>query len=123
MTPFESLDFVYAPSRDVAAEVRRLVEDLGATAVFAIEAFGARVAMLRLTDGPPSLLLADHVAGERPILVYRVEDLDAAAAALSADSTPGRSSACPMVPVTRSCWPAGTGSRSTSSRDPGPTSA
>ena len=83
MTPFRSLDFVYAPSRDVAAELRRFVEDLGATPVFAIEAFGARVAMLRLSDGPPALLLADHVAGDRPILVYRVDDLDAAAAELA----------------------------------------
>lgn len=78
MTPFASLDFVYAPSRDVAAELRRFVDDLGATPVFAIEAFGARVAMVRLSDGPPALLLADHLSGERPILVYRVENLDAA---------------------------------------------
>jgi hypothetical protein len=83
MTPFRSLDFVYAPSRDVAAELRRLVDDVGATAVFAIEAFGARVAMVRLTDAPPALLLADHLGGGRPILVYRVDDLAAAATALS----------------------------------------
>jgi hypothetical protein len=83
MTPFRSLDFVYEPSRDVAAELRRFVDDLRATPVFAIEAFGARVAMVRLSDGPPTLLLADHVAGERPILVYRVDDLQAEAAQLA----------------------------------------
>jgi hypothetical protein len=66
------------PSRDVAADVERFSEGLGAEVVFAIEAFGARVAMLRLTDEGPELLLADHLEGERPVLVYRVDDLDAA---------------------------------------------
>jgi hypothetical protein len=79
MTPFRSLDFVYTPSRDVAADVRHFTAELGAEAVFAIEAFGARVAMVRLSDGPPAVVLADHVHGDRPILVYRVDDLDAAA--------------------------------------------
>jgi hypothetical protein len=83
MSPFESLDFVYAPSRDVGVELRRFVDDLGATPVFAIEAFGARVAMVRVSERPPALLLADHIEGQRPILVYRVTDLDAEAARLT----------------------------------------
>ena len=83
MTPFESLDFVYTPTRDVAADVRHFTEELGAIAVFAIEAFGARVAMVRLSDQPPAIVLADHVEGERPILVYRVNDLDEAARELA----------------------------------------
>ena len=82
MTPFGPLDFLYTPSRDVSADMLRFTEDLGATAVFAIEAFGARVAMVRVSDEPPAVVLADHVSGERPILVYRVEDLDEAAAQL-----------------------------------------
>jgi hypothetical protein len=49
---------------------------------FAIEAFGTRVAMVELADGPPSLLLAEHLDGERPILVYRVADLERAMAEL-----------------------------------------
>jgi hypothetical protein len=44
--------------------------------IFAIEAFGTRVAMLELAEGPPSLLLAEHLDGERPILVYRVAELE-----------------------------------------------
>jgi len=40
----------------------------------------ARVAMVQLTDEPPHILLTDHLDGERPILIYRVEDLDAALA-------------------------------------------
>src|SRR4051794_20099053 len=66
------------PSADPAAEVAHFTEVLGGRLVFAIEAFGARVAMIRLGDAPPDLLLADHLDGERPILVYRVGDLDAA---------------------------------------------
>jgi hypothetical protein len=83
MTLFGPLDFVYTPSRDVAAEFRHFVEELGAEAVFAIEAFGARVAMVRLGDHPPAVVLADHVEGDRPILVYRVDDLDEAAKRLA----------------------------------------
>jgi hypothetical protein len=75
---FESLDFVYMPSRDPATEARYFSETLGAKLVFAIEAFGARVAMAELGEGSPALLFADHLDGERPILVYRVADLDAA---------------------------------------------
>jgi hypothetical protein len=82
MAPFEALDFVYMPSRDVAAEVERFEAVLGAEVVFAIEAFETRVAMVRLADGPPDVLLAGHLEGERPILVYRVADLDATVAAL-----------------------------------------
>src|SRR5437763_1595517 len=48
------------------------------TRLLATEAFGARVAMVRLAEGAPDVLLADHLEGERPILVYRVADLDAA---------------------------------------------
>src|SRR5260221_7264059 len=65
---FQSLDFIYVPSRDVAAEVVHLVSVVGAEHVFSIEAFGARVAMVRLAAGPPALLLADHLDGERPVL-------------------------------------------------------
>ena len=83
MTPFGPLDFVYTSSRDVAAELRRFVDELGAEAVFAIGAFGARVAMVRLADQPPAIVLADHVEGDRPILVYRVDDLDEAAKELA----------------------------------------
>jgi hypothetical protein len=80
--PFQQLDFVYTPSRDVAADLRYFTEILGGRVVFAVEAMGARVAGIALTPGPPLVLLADHVEGERPILVYGVVDLDAALAQL-----------------------------------------
>jgi hypothetical protein len=78
---FESLDFVYMPSRDVAADIPRF-EALGAEVVWAVERFGTRVAMLRLGASPPALLLAQHLEGEEAVLVYRVTDLEAAIASL-----------------------------------------
>jgi hypothetical protein len=80
---FDELDFIYCPSSDVAAELAYYVEGLGARVVYAIEAFETRVAMLRLTDTGPRLLLAEHLHGERPVLIYRVPDLDAAEADLA----------------------------------------
>ena len=82
--PFERLDFLYMPSADVAAEIEHFSSVLGAHVVFAIEAFGARVAMVRLADGPPDVLFADHLEGERPVLVYRVPRLDEAIERLKA---------------------------------------
>jgi hypothetical protein len=79
---FIRLDFLYMPSRDPAAEARYFCETLGARLVFAIEAFGTRVAMVEMTDEAPALLFAGHLDGERPILVYRVADLEAAIAEL-----------------------------------------
>jgi hypothetical protein len=76
--PFQQLDFVYTPSLDVAADLAYLSGRLGGRVVFAVEAMGARVAAVRLSDGPPLLLLADHLEAGGPILVYRVPDLGAA---------------------------------------------
>jgi hypothetical protein len=73
--PFEALDYLYMPSRDVAVDVRYFTEVLGGHLVFAIEGMGTKVAMIELTDDPPRLLLADHVAGDAPILIYRVASL------------------------------------------------
>jgi hypothetical protein len=72
---FEQLDYVYMPSRDVAADLAYFTDVLGARCVFAIDSMGTRVAMVELTDGPPRLLLAGHLEGETPVLVYRVDDL------------------------------------------------
>jgi len=80
--PFEQLDFVYTPSRDVAGDVAYFADVLGGRVVFAIDSMGTRVAAVELTEGAPLVLLADHVEGERPILVYRVPDLPQALAAM-----------------------------------------
>ena len=73
--PFEQLDFLYMPSRDVAADVAYFGEVLGGRVVFTIEAMGTRVGAVEIGTGSPLLLFADHVDGEAPILVYRVDDL------------------------------------------------
>lgn len=73
---FGSLDFVYLPSRDVARDLVHFTESLGGTLVFAIEAFGTRVAMVNVTQDPPAVLLAEHLEGDQPVLVYRVPDLE-----------------------------------------------
>ena len=78
MGMLKQLDYVYSPCADVPAELRYLEETLGARVIFAIDGMGARVAMLELGSSPPYLLLADHLEGERPVLVFRVDDLDAA---------------------------------------------
>ena len=104
------------PSRDVAADLRFFVEVLGGRTVFAIDGMGARVAMLELGEPPPHVLLADHLEGDAPVLVYRVADLDAAMATL-------RSAAGRAAPgwrsrrgrSARSSTPAAIGWRSTSS--------
>jgi hypothetical protein len=80
--PFQQLDFLYTPSRDVAADALFFTEVLGGRLAFAIEGMGARVAMIELAEGPPHILLADHLEGDRPIFVYRVEDLRQAVTAL-----------------------------------------
>jgi hypothetical protein len=82
--PFQQLNFLYVPSRDVAADLAYFTEVLGGRVVFAVEAMGTRVAAIQLTEGQPLLLLADHLEGERPILVYRVANLPIGMADLEA---------------------------------------
>jgi hypothetical protein len=62
----------------VAADIEYFTSVLGAELAFAVEGMGARVAMVRLSEGPPHVLLTDHLDGDTPILVYRVDDLKAA---------------------------------------------
>ncbi len=105
---FEELDFIYMPSRDAAEDVRYLTDVLGARLVFAVEGMGTRVAMLELTDGPPRLLVAEHVEGDRPVLVYRVASLtDAVATLKSRGWKPGHRLEIPHGPVSSFTTPGG----------------
>jgi hypothetical protein len=105
---FERLDYIYQPSRDVAADVAHYTDALGGRLVFAIEAMGTRVAMVELTDAPPQIVLAGHLDGDRPILVYRVPDLEAAARELEArGADPGHALEIPQGPVRSFVAPGG----------------
>jgi hypothetical protein len=83
MPEIESFDFLYMPSTDVARDLGYYRDVLGAEIVFAIEAFGTRVARVKLTDGGPRLLLAEHLEGEAPVVLHRVDDLDETVADLT----------------------------------------
>lgn len=71
----EQLDFVYMPSADVASDMGYFTTVLGGRLIFAVEGMGTRVAMVELTPAPPRVLLAGHLEGDQPVLVYRVDDL------------------------------------------------
>ena len=104
----ESLDYVYTPSGDVAADAAYLTDVVGGRLVFAIDAMGARVACVELTAGPPAIVLNDHVEGDRPVLVYRVADLRSASAELSERGwTAGHSLEIPQGPITTFTSPGG----------------
>jgi len=103
-----SLDYVYAPSRDVASDLAYFTDVLGAESVFAIDGMGVRVAMLRLTAAPPLVLLADHLEGEAPILVYRVASLSDAMNELKGRGwEQGRRLELPMGPACSFAAPGG----------------
>jgi len=70
------------PTQDVEGDLAYYTDVLGGELVFAIEAFGARVAQVRVSGSAVRLLVADHLEGEAPVLVHRVPDLDAAVAEL-----------------------------------------
>ena len=69
---------------------------------------GTLVAMVELTDTPPRLLLAGHLEGDAPVLVYRVADLRAATSELVARGwTAGHDLEIPQGPVTSFVAPGG----------------
>ena len=102
-----SLDFLYTPSTDVAADLRYLVDVLGAEEVFAIEDGGIKVAMASFGT-PPAILLTDHLEGDRPIHLFAVTNLAAARAELEARGcAPERSVELPPGPAVTFRTPGG----------------
>jgi len=105
---FEQLDYLYTPSSDVAADVAYFTDVLGARLVFAIDSMGTRVAMVEVTEAPPRIVLAGHLDGERPILVYRVASLRQAADELTRRGwQPGHALEIPQGPVQTFAAPGG----------------
>ena len=81
---FVSLDFIYTPTADVDAAAAHYRDSLGAELVFKVRAMDTTVAALRVSEHGPLVLLAGHLQGERPVLVYRVADYTEATDALEA---------------------------------------
>lgn len=105
---FEHLDYVYMPSDDVAADLAFFTDVLGGRCIFAIDGMGTRVAMVELTETPPRILLAGHLEGDRPVLVYRVDELDATMTELTDRGwTPGRTLEIPQGPICSFTAPGG----------------
>ncbi|HKW59981.1 MAG TPA: VOC family protein [Candidatus Dormibacteraeota bacterium] len=105
---FLQLDYLYTPSKDVAEDAKFYTDVVGGNLAFAVEGMGARVAMVELTDGPPHVLLTDHLDGERPIYIYRVEDLRKAVASLKRRGLEGeRRLEIPMGPCSSFTLPNG----------------
>ena len=96
---FGSLDYLYVPSRDVAADTRYFTDALGGECQFAIDDGGTRVAMIALGATPPHILLTDHLETEEPILIYAVDDLASRRDELRAKGVVGRSLELPVGPA------------------------
>ena len=102
-----SLDYIYAPSADVAADAHWFVETLGAELVFAIDS-GTRVAMLRVGTSGPAILLTDHLPDERPVFLYRIDNLASTTADLEVRGwTPERTIELPPGACTTFSAPGG----------------
>lgn len=81
---FQSLDFVYVPTADVDGTADDYVSDLDARVRWKVRGMGTAVACLDLSDEGPAVLLAGHLSGPTPILIYRVDSYAIAIAALRA---------------------------------------
>ncbi len=81
---FLSLDYLYVPAGEIEESLRYYTAQLGGELVWKIHAFNAWVAAVRLSPAGPMVLLADHLGGDTPILIYRVEQLESTIAELLA---------------------------------------
>jgi catechol 2,3-dioxygenase-like lactoylglutathione lyase family enzyme len=79
---FLSLDFIYLPAPDFDATLAFYTGTLGGRLVWKVRGMETIVARIELSAPGPALLLAEHLSGGSPILIYRVADLDTATEAL-----------------------------------------
>jgi predicted enzyme related to lactoylglutathione lyase len=75
-TPLGSLEYLYVGTADFDRDVAYYRDVLGAEVIWAFAAFGARVAAVRVCEGP-LLLLADHRPAPSCMPILAVEDLEA----------------------------------------------
>ena len=74
--PFESLDFIYVPAPDFEAAVRFYTVTLGGELRWRIRDGRTWVGAVRLADGGPLVLLANHLEPGHAVLIYRVPHLE-----------------------------------------------
>jgi hypothetical protein len=83
-TPLGTLAYLYVATDDVARDQAFYEEALGAERVWRFRAFDTDVAAVRLTDGPPLVLLAEHRRAPSCLPIWTVPDLEVAVARLRA---------------------------------------
>jgi predicted enzyme related to lactoylglutathione lyase len=81
--PLGTLEYLYIGTADFDRDCAYYEKVLGATRVWAFNAFEAKVAAFRVCEGP-LFLLADHRPAPSCMPVFAVTNLDAAIAALKA---------------------------------------
>ena len=81
--PFGALRFLYVGTASFDEDLAFYLVQLGAERVWQFAHFGAKVAALRLGDGP-LLLLADHRPAPSCMPIYEVANLEATSQALRA---------------------------------------
>jgi len=72
---FESLDYLYQPAPEIRAAIRFYVETLGGELLWRIRDGDTWVAAIRLAGAGPLVLLANHLATGRGLLVYRTRSV------------------------------------------------
>lgn len=70
---FQSLDFIYVPAPDFDSVLEHYTRVLGVDLIWKVRGMGTVVAALRASPSGPLLRLSEHLQGEVPILVYRVQ--------------------------------------------------
>jgi hypothetical protein len=76
---FKSLDFIYVPAPEIESSVKYYTQVLGGKLLWKIHAFGVWVACVELSENQrPYVLLADHIAKNDVMLIYRVESIEGA---------------------------------------------
>lgn len=76
MTALGRVAYLYVGAADVERDLAYYRDVLGAEVVFDLTGFGARVAAVRVVEGP-LVLLADHRPAPTSMPVVEVKDLDA----------------------------------------------
>lgn len=71
---FLSLDFIYVPAKNFDEMLEYYSKVLEAKVVWKVKGMGTTVAQLKISEQGPAILLAEHLEGTVPILIYRVEN-------------------------------------------------